>query len=185
MINASPSWNFPACLDFTIGPGPASGGEEGPYSNDPRDPGGPTNYGVTLSAWSDWLQRPAARQDIENLTRPDVVPFYTAKYWNATRCWGLHVGVDLMVFDFGVNAGVKCSALLLQQVVDVTQDEVVGPLTCLAAKGYGAEALIEALHAAHTAHYQSLLEFPIYGKGWLARVDRSRIAALAMLPEVV
>ena len=172
---------FARCLAFTIGPGPKAAGQEGGYSNDPNDPGGATNFGVTLAAWAEWEQRPVTPEEIRNLTRPQVVPFYAGRYWNALRCWALGPGVDVMNFDFGVNAGVGASARLLQQAVGVTVDGIVGPITALAARGMGAAPLITALHASHTAYYRSLAEFSLYGTDWLRRTDECRDVAMAML----
>ena len=86
-----------------------------------------------------------------------------------------------MVFDFAVNAGVGVSARMLQEAAGVTVDQIIGPITALAARGVGAEPLIAALHASHTAYYESLDEFPLYGTDWLRRTDECRDAALAML----
>ena len=187
--------NFNACLSFTIGPGPDAGGEEGGYSNDRNDPGKATNFGASTPAWSDFIGHPATVAEMMALTRADVVPFYLSKYWNANRCWGLPLGVDLMVFDFAVNAGDLASAdelqqaenhsaRLLQLAVGVAQDDIIGPKTCLAAEVMGAAPLIAALRDLHSQHYEGLAQFDRYGSDWLGRTDRCRDAALAMLPPV-
>ena len=173
--------NFPDCLAFTIGPGPDPGGREGGYSNDKGDPGGPTNFGVTQASWSNWIGRPATVDDMRNLTRVAVVPFYAARFWNAMRCWGLPRGVDLMVFDCGVNAGCWPSARLLQTAVGTNVDGVIGPITALAARGADARATISKLHDLQTQHYEALNGFHLFGTDWLHRTDARRDTAMAMI----
>ena len=54
---------------------------------------------------------------------------YRAKYWDAQRCDELPAGVDYAVFDYGVNSGIGRSKKVLQRVVGVTADGVLGPAT--------------------------------------------------------
>ena len=44
-------------------------------------------------------------------------------------CEDMARGVDLMVFQFGVNAGIDTSAQVLQQICAVTTDGIIGPIT--------------------------------------------------------
>ena len=39
------------------------------------------------------------------MTKAEAVEIYRANYWIPARCGDLPGGIDLMVFDFGVNAG--------------------------------------------------------------------------------
>lgn len=165
--------NFPPCQSFTLG-------EEGGFSNDPRDPGGATNLGITLSTLSHWRKAQCAPSDVRALTPDLVAPIYKVLYWNAMRCWDLPPGIDLMVFDFGCNAGQGTSALLLQTAVGVDRDEEIGPVTAGAARGADVGALIASLFAAQQAYYRSLAGFPTFGNGWLARTGRRRALALSM-----
>jgi lysozyme family protein len=176
--------NFEACLSFTIGHGPQPGGEEGGYSDDPRDPGGITMRGITLDEYRRWTgRRDVTAAVMQALTRADVAPIYRTSYWLATSCPALPAGVDLMVFDEAVNAGPGVSAMLLQRLLGVDPDGHIGPITALAMRGVNDLAgFIHKLHDAHLARYQDLDDWPIYGHDWGARCDRRRDTALAMLP---
>lgn len=52
-------------------------GHEGGYVNDPRDPGGETNFGLT--------KRTFPELDIKSLTREEAIAVYKAEYWDGLR----------------------------------------------------------------------------------------------------
>lgn len=166
---------FNPCLAFTLAPE-----NEGGYSNDSRDPGKATNRGITEATLSHWRGAACTPADVQALTVDEASAIYRALYWNTLRCWGLLPGIDLMVFDFGVNAGPQRSALRLQAAVDAKPDGIIGPLTAIAARGAGAKFVIPALYTAQVAYYRSCDDFPIFGNGWLARTARRRDQALSM-----
>ena len=70
---------------------------EGGYSNDPVDPGGETNYGISKRAYP--------TLDIKNLTREDAVAIYRRDYWDACGCDSMAGPLATCVFDTAVNCG--------------------------------------------------------------------------------
>jgi len=146
--------------------------EEGGFSDDPHDPGGPTNYGVTLATLTHWRGLACVADDVRLITLAETDAIYRSLYWHALRCDLLPPGVEIMTFDFGVNAGPHESAVELQQAVGASVDGVVGPLTALAARGADRATLIGNLHDLHEARYRSRPGFARYGHGWLARLAR-------------
>lgn len=168
---------FSACLAFTLQ-------QEGGYSDDPNDPGGATNYGITLATLRSYTgNQNLGPADIQNISMDTVRAIYQANYWNRMRCDALPTGVDLTVFDSGVNIGTGRSAEMLQTAAGLSGSEVdgaIGPQTLAAVAQVAPAALIANLAGQQRAYYQSLANFPIYGKGWLARVDRREAAANAM-----
>lgn len=157
---------------------------EGGFVNDPRDPGGMTNLGVTKDTWEAWTKRPASEADMRALTPAKVAPLYRDRYWNALRCDDLHPALALCVFDFGVNASVKRAARYLQAVVGAAQDGAVGPATVAAARAFvaqhGAAEAVELYQNARRGYYRSLGTFVTFGRGWLRRVDEVEAAAKEM-----
>jgi lysozyme family protein len=96
----------------------------------------------------------------------------------------LPVGIDLSTFDFGVNAGTRRTAELLQQVLGFPSDQVdgsVGPETLQAVLKADLAGVIGGLAEHQAAYYRGLAEFARFGRGWLDRTERRRQAALAML----
>ena len=68
---------------------------------------------------------------------------YRSLYWNPLRAEALPLGVDLSVFDMGVNAGICRSPRLLQRALGFTGEEVdgsIGPETLAAADRFVARS---------------------------------------------
>jgi lysozyme family protein len=154
---------------------------EGGYVNHPSDPGGMTNLGVTKRVWEEWVGRESNEKEMRSLTPEMVEPLYKRKFWDACKCDELPTGVDYLVFDFAVNAGVGRSAKILQTAVGVTPDGGIGPITLAAVKAQDPAELIEKFSDAKESFYRSLNTFPTFGKGWLNRVAAVKIKATAML----
>ena len=166
---------FEVCL-------PAILASEGGFVDDPADPGGATNLGVTRATLSSWLGRAATIADIEALTPAAVAPIYRARYWDLSRAGDCPPGVDLMVFDEAVNQGVGHALATLQSALGVTADGVLGPATQAAMTSAEPARLIRDIAANRAAGYRALPEFPKFGRGWLSRLDRTTVLALRMVP---
>jgi lysozyme family protein/peptidoglycan hydrolase-like protein with peptidoglycan-binding domain len=72
--------------------------------------------------------------DLKKLPPDQAREIYRTKYWNVLRCDDLPAGVDLVVFDLGVEAGPAEAAAALQRVVGAEADSSVGPATIAATK---------------------------------------------------
>lgn len=72
--------------------------------------------------------------DLKKLPPDQAREIYRTKYWNVLRCDDLPAGVDLVVFDFGAEAGPAAAAAALQRVVGAEADGSVGPATIAATK---------------------------------------------------
>ena len=154
---------------------------EGGYGNHPSDPGGMTNLGVTKRVWEEWVGRESNEKEMRSLTPEMVKPLYKRKFWDACRCDDLPSGIDYLVFDMAVNAGVGRSAKLLQQCVGVSVDGAIGPITITAVKSKDPEELIEKFSEARELFYRGLKTFDVFGRGWLNRVNHSNANALLMV----
>jgi lysozyme family protein len=163
--------NFQECLDLVLK-------SEGGWVNHPSDPGGETNLGVTKRVWVEYVGHPV--ESLKKLTKEDVAPLYELKYWRPCYCEVLPRGLDFVVFSMGVNAGPGRSVKLLQSAIGCVPDGVIGPRTReLISSSNGAD-IIKKFSTARREYYQSLKTFPIFGKGWLIRVDREEQEALDM-----
>ncbi|TCZ58640.1 hypothetical protein EXY23_16630 [Roseicella aquatilis] len=164
---------FDLCLDVVLE-------KEGGFVDHPADPGGATNLGITLRTLSAWRGAPVTAEEVRALTREEAKEIYRAHYWNVMRCEDLPRGVDLMVFDFGVNAGPARSVKTLQRALGCNPDGGVGPVTLAAARRAAAAPLIEAMARARLDHYAALPGFASFGRGWTRRVEEVRRQALLM-----
>jgi hypothetical protein len=166
--------NYDKCLAVVLD-------KEGGYSNDPQDSGGPTQMGITLATLAEWRDVPPASltaEDVRMLSRREAAEIYRARYWLPMRCQDLPAGIDLMVFDFGVNAGPRASVKLLQRAAGVIDDGSVGPHTLAAVKA--ATGLIDTLAESRLAYYRGLSNFAAFGTGWTNRTHQVATLAHAM-----
>lgn len=104
-------------------------GHEGGYVNDPRDPGGETNWGITVAV----ARREGYQGPMRDLSRDTAKAIYRRKYWNAVRADELPDSVRFDVFDAAVNHGPVQAAKWLQRTVGTTADGVIGAQTVAAA----------------------------------------------------
>jgi Glycosyl hydrolase 108/Predicted Peptidoglycan domain len=168
------SSRFDACMPFIFK-------AEGGYSDNPADPGGPTNYGITLATLRAYEGDPnLTGEDVKKLTRTVAREIYRTAYWNRMQCGSLPAGLDLEVFDFGVNSGPAESVKTLQRLVGVTQDGSIGPITLAAVRQFNVADLIGRFAQARLAFYQSL-DMPEFEQGWATRVAQIQTAATKML----
>ena len=82
---------------------------------------------------------------MKDLTVEDVAPIYRKNYWDRMKCDDLPRGLDLCVFDFGVNAGTGRSAKYLQRMIGTTVDGGIGPNTLRAVANYVDEVGLEVI----------------------------------------
>ena len=90
--------NFERCLQHTLK-------EEGGFVNNPKDPGGMTNLGVTKRTYEQYVGHPVDEETMRGLTPEMVAPLYKKMYWDVVKGDQLPDGVDYCVFDVAVNSG--------------------------------------------------------------------------------
>jgi lysozyme family protein len=159
---------------------------EGGFVNDPADPGGATNKGITIATFQtcarQYLGIDPTLDNLKALTDAQAAKIYKPLYWDEVR----GDDIDLqelanIVFDFQVNAGGSASKLL-QRVVNelgaqppLEVDGDIGPGTMTALKGMDQNAVYRRYKQGRIEYYQDLVaKRPALGKflkGWLIRVD--------------
>ena len=153
---------------------------EGGYVNHPKDPGGETNLGVTKRVYIEH----GGTKDMKELTVEDVAPIYKKGYWDKMKGDDLPGGLDLCVFDFGVNAGPGRSAKYLQTMIGTVADGGIGPNTLKAVEAYVSEhgiiKSIENFQEARQGYYEKLSTFETFGRGWTRRVTETTDLAKTM-----
>jgi lysozyme family protein len=143
---------------------------EGGYVNNPKDPGGMTNLGVTRAVWESYVGRESSEKEMRTLTPAQVAPLYKRKYWDAINGDSLPSGLDLCVFDCAVNSGVGRAAKMLQGILGLAQDGSIGPKTLEACNKFSSKDLVDKFCKARQDFLESLPTFKTFGKGWTARV---------------
>jgi len=154
---------------------------EGGYTNHPSDPGGPTNFGITIYDYRKYVKPNATADDVRAMKIGEAKAIYRAKYWDAQRCDELPAGVDYSVFDYGVNSGTGRSGKVLRRVVglpDTTHAVTDEVLRAVAKRD--PKALVVAINDERLAFLMRLKTWPVFGKGWGARVAAVKSVSLCM-----
>jgi lysozyme family protein len=167
--------NYKKCLETILH-------HEGGYVNHPKDPGGETNMGVTKRVYEEW----GGTKDMKDLTFEDVAPIYKKNYWDRVKGDNLSSGLDLCIFDFGVNAGTGRAAKFIQKMIGVTADGGIGPQTLRALGIYeeevgGVAEVIKEYQIKRQEYYESLSTFKTFGRGWTRRVNETTQSALKLI----
>jgi len=155
--------NFEQCLAFVLK-------SEGGFVNNPKDPGGMTNLGVTKKTWESWVGHEVDEEAMQNLGPEDVAPLYKEKYWDAIGGDNLPAGVDYSVFDCAVNSGPQRAIKLLQKTLDLNEDGILGPMTLKSVQEANPRTLATTYCEDRLTFLQSLPTYSIFGAGWSRRV---------------
>ena len=151
-------------------------GHEGAYSNDPRDPGGETRWGITRAAWR---QAGGTDEGFDRLTVHGAEQWYHDHFW-------VRYGYELVeghriaaaLFNLAVNTGPGTAHRFVQKAlnrlrapVEIAVDGVLGPVTRGAINQYPhPRALLMAMKVEAALHYYSLRR-PEFLNGWLNRLE--------------
>jgi lysozyme family protein len=144
---------------------------EGGYTNHPADPGGPTNFGITIWDARKFWKPGATADDVRAMPLSVAKGIYRAKYWTtaAYRCDDLPAGIDDSVFDYGVNSGVARAGKVLRRVLGLSDNAAFDAVLAALAKR-DAKAVITAINKERLAFLRSLKTWPVFGAGWGRRV---------------
>lgn len=153
---------------------------EGRYSNHPNDPGGHTMLGITLAVYRQRVKKNATVEDLKRLTPETVAPIYKRYYWDRVQGDNLPSGVDLVMFDFGVNAGPARSIRLAQAVVGADVDGLLGEDTMKRLWAADPTEFIRNFSDKRIVYYSKLSTWSTFGKGWTSRTNDIEQTALAM-----
>ena len=166
--------NYDKCLETILH-------HEGGYVNHPKDPGGETNLGVTKRVYLEH----GGTKDMKDLLVEDVAPIYKKGYWDKMKCDDIPSGLDLCLFDFGVNAGPGRAAKFLQSMIGTTVDGGIGPNTLAKLEEYirenGEHEAVNKYQEMRQKYYEKLSTFATFGRGWTRRVEETTKLALDII----
>jgi lysozyme family protein len=144
---------FDQALDFTLR-------WEGGYVNDPDDPGGATNKGITQATYTAWRSaKGMPSRPVRDITDDEVQVIYRERYWTPVA-GSLPAPLDVVAFDTAVNCGVARCLEWLAQVYAV---------------GGEPGAATTALLHRRMQHYDRLIvrrpAMRKFWRGWMRRVS--------------
>jgi len=161
---------------------------EGGYVNNPRDPGGATNKGITQREYDAWRARHGQpHRDVLLIDNNEVEAIYREDYWNKICGDQLPHGVDYCMFDFAVNSGpheadvtVQRAIRALQDSADVVIDGVIGPKTLAALSNADPRRIINEICTERLSFMKEHCDWADFGNGWDKRVASVEITARGM-----
>lgn len=156
---------------------------EGGFVNDPEDPGGATNFGVTIHTMRrlglDLTGDGAVSvADVQALTREQAQEIFVEHYFERPSIDHLPEALHATVFDMYVNAGANAVTLLQRLLRDmgleIIVDGVIGPQTIRAAHAAETQApdhLVDAYGIARRNYYYRLADHRPASRKYARRRD--------------
>jgi lysozyme family protein len=159
---------------------------EGGFVNDPADPGGATNKGVTMATFQQCAQSllgvAPTLDNLKSLTDSQAGVIYKKLYWDRVHAGEMTLQpLANIVFDFQVNAGSQASRLLQKVLNDLgatpplAVDGSVGTGTLRALAQADAAKVYARYKQGRKDYYVRLVQqrpsLQKFLKGWLNRVE--------------
>ena len=146
--------NFAAALALVLGV------EKG-FVDNPHDPGGATNLGVTQATFDKWRNlQGVPLQSVALTTADEAAKIYKANYWDAVGGDTRPGGVDYCLFDFAVNSGPGRALKFLAHVLYGHPDKA----------GDADPALLCFALCLSRMRFMEGADWSDFGKGWASRV---------------
>lgn len=156
---------------------------EGGYQKMPEDSGNynsrrqlvGTNWGINAQVYENYLKRPPTEQDMRDMPRHIALAIFKQLYWD--RIKGDEIRdqqVANILFDGHVNHG-RWGIQMMQGVLGLSRDGIVGPMTLSAINRANAFNLFTAYKKARIAGYHDLVrrrpKDERFLNGWLIRIN--------------
>jgi lysozyme family protein len=144
---------------------------EGGYINHPKDPGGETKYGISKRTYPDL--------DIKELTKEDAELIYFRDFWSPMGIEYLPGKIQFLVMDCGVNQGPVTAIIILQKILGVKADGIVGTNTIVEAGMYDEIELVKRYAIHRYLRYTKTENFDTFGGGWTRRLIEAVVLSMA------
>jgi lysozyme family protein len=161
---------------------------EGGFVDNPNDPGGATDFGVSAR----WLKSKGLLEQLEEgdrtqdevmaireMTKAQASGYYKAYFWDFYKYQNLQAQpVATKVFDTGVNIGPSRAHKILQTILGLPADGVLGSKSFAEANALSPSTLVVKYQTAQADFYRSLVaknpKLGIFLTGWISRAyDRN------------
>lgn len=167
------------------------------YTDHPRDPGGPTKYGISLHFNRDTIPDKDGdgnidAEDVRRLTEADARAIWQRSYWALGRCEALPPAIAFMQADMTVNPGPGAAPCCLQRAINraaggafsVAVDGKIGPATLAAIGRLDPVLLLLELSAQRSWYYGTRPNFDAFGEGWSRRNAACLYDALRLVGDI-
>lgn len=170
---------------------------EGGYQNHPNDTGNynsrrelvGTNWGISAPVYEDWIGRPPTAAEMRAMSATEARSIYKARFWDDIL--GDHIqsqDVANIFFDGRVNHG-RTGVRLMQRVLGVAQDGIVGLITLQALNRANPVQVFEQYKEARRAFYHQLVnnnqDYRVFLQGWLNRLANFSTSSVGISSGVI
>jgi lysozyme family protein len=151
---------------------------EGGLVDNSKDPGGITNYGISLR-WAE-PNLNFTSEDIKKLSKERATDIYKEYWWDTGPYEQINnTIVAAKFFDMSVNMGLKQASKIMQRAVSVFSpvvvDGQVGTQTIAAINNASADQLLDVIVEEQSDFYQDLAKskssMSVFLDGWLKRAS--------------
>ena len=151
---------------------------EGGYVNNPNDPGGPTNMGITQETYDSYRKSLGLpTQSVTLLTKNEATTIYQNVFWDGYNCSAFPPQIAVIYFDACVNekpAGVQ-AVRDLQHALGVTVTGVLSPDLISRVQSSDIDDLASAYIEMRRVFYHKVVKAKPTSEefldGWLKRID--------------
>ena len=158
--------------------------DEGGFSDDPKDHGGRTNYGITqrtLDSFREEHPELGLPEDVADLTEDEAGVIYHTDYWMFDGIESQRVATKLL--DMAANMGLRRAIKILQAAImaesgglQLVLDGLLGPHTEQAANSCDETALLHELAVKSAEYYEAIVsrepDQARFLTGWLRRAQK-------------
>lgn len=156
---------------------------EGGYVDHPNDPGGATNFGISLRFYNAKIDDKATKLTIQALNKKEAVQIYYDHFWKGSKYESLSKNLASKMLDMAINMGHSQANKLLQRACracgyKLVDDGIIGNQTIGKAKeatDMNEQALLAAVRASQAYYYRLLVaknsKFKSFVNGWLRRAN--------------
>lgn len=161
---------------------------EGGYSDDPKDPGGATNFGITRKTLAAWRGKPVSKADVANMSYQEAKDIYFSQYWSKSSCGAMPGPLALAVYNVCVHAGPGTAATYLQKALNqngaaVAVDGGIGGETLGAIPTTPLPDVISDVIDLYAAKLRAHPDYEHFKNGFNRRVNKLRLETERWLEE--
>lgn len=147
------------------------GDKSGGYTNDPKDSGGETKWGIS--------KRSHPNVNIKALTYTDALKIYETQYWHPLYDFIDDLSIAFKIYDMGILTGRTRAVKTVQRAInmaiksDLAVDGVFGPLTVTALNLIDNDKLYENYLDIYSRYFHRIAWFKNkrFLNGWLNRLN--------------
>ncbi|RYF48172.1 MAG: hypothetical protein EOO38_10690, partial [Cytophagaceae bacterium] len=127
-------------------------------TDDPQDHGGLTRYGVTQATLSAYLNRAAVPAEVHALTPGIAAQVYKKLYWTPIKAELIEdQAVATVLLDLSVLCGPSAAVKMLQAVLAIKIDGVVGPITLAAINKANKQTILQGLSLKACGYFSAIV----------------------------